>query len=163
MRTNTGVIIGALGFRNPYDGNTLEPVLVQVARPRSKPPKTATVDRGYKGKTKVDETKILPPKSPSKKRTRYQSQKLRKAHQRRAAIELIIGHLKQDHRLGRNFYKGIKGGNIRIMLAAAAFNLKRVMNRIGSSFFGLFEKVVLLAYENLKSFFQPKNRVFWGF
>ena len=163
VKTNTGVIIGALGFRNPYDGHTLEPVLAQVARLRSKPPKTATVDRGYKGKSQVDETKILLPKPPSKKQTRYQSQKLRKAHQKRAAIEPIIGHLKQDHRLGRNFYKGIKGDNINIMLAAAAFNLKRVMNRIGSSFFGLFEKVVLLAYENLKSFFQPKNRVIWGF
>ena len=39
------------------------------------------------------------------------------------------GHLKQDHRLSRNFYKGIKGDNNNVMLAAAAMNFKRMMNK----------------------------------
>ena len=34
---------------------------------------------------------------------------------------------KSDHRLGRNFYKGLFGDSINVMLAAAAFNLKRAM------------------------------------
>ena len=74
-------------------------------------------------------TKIILPDVPTKERTRYQKQKLREGFKRRAAIEPRIGHLKQDHRLGRNFYKGIKGDNINVMLAAAAMNFKRIMNK----------------------------------
>jgi len=44
------------------------------------------------------------------------------------AIEPKIGHLKADHRLNRNFYKGIKGDDINVMLAASAMNFKRMMN-----------------------------------
>ena len=40
-------------------------------------------------------------------------------------IEPVIGHLKADHRLCRNFYAGVFGGNINVMLAAAGFNFKR--------------------------------------
>ena len=61
--------------------------------------------------------------------TAYQKQKLRKGFKRRAAIEPKIGHLKQDHRLSRNFYTGIKGDNINVMLAAAAMNFKRMRNK----------------------------------
>ena len=56
-------------------------------------------------------------------------QKLRKGFRRRAAIEPAISHLKSDHRLSRNFYKGIFGDNINVMLAAAAMNFKRMMNK----------------------------------
>ncbi|MFN7371539.1 MAG: hypothetical protein ACK5SK_04520, partial [Cyclobacteriaceae bacterium] len=33
------------------------------------------------------------------------------------------------HRLRRNFYKGIKGDNINVMLAAVGMNLKRMINK----------------------------------
>ncbi|MCR4854036.1 MAG: hypothetical protein K5893_10650, partial [Prevotella sp.] len=33
-------------------------------------------------------------------------------------------------RLGRNFYKGLFGDSINVMLAAAAFNFKRVINAL---------------------------------
>ena len=42
--------------------------------------------------------------------------------------EPVIGHCKSDHRLGRNFYKGLFGDSVNVMLAALAFNFKRVMN-----------------------------------
>jgi len=35
--------------------------------------------------------------------------------------------LKADHRLSRNFYKGVKGDAINVLLAAAAYNFKRAM------------------------------------
>jgi len=59
----------------------------------------------------------------------YERKKLSESHKKRAGIEPVIGHLKTDHRLNRNFYKGIVGDNINIMLAAAAFNFKRMMNK----------------------------------
>ena len=50
-----------------------------------------------------------------------------KADCKRAGIEPTIGHLKEDHRLSRNFYKGVKGDAINVLLAAAAYNFKRAM------------------------------------
>jgi IS5 family transposase len=40
-----------------------------------------------------------------------------------------MGHLKQDYRLCRNYLKGILADNMNVMLAAAAMNFKRFMNR----------------------------------
>ncbi len=39
-------------------------------------------------------------------------------------MEPTIGHLKADHRLGRNFYKGVVGDAVNILMAAAAYNSK---------------------------------------
>jgi len=61
---------------------------------------------------------------------------LKKQFGRRAAIEPVIGHLKSDHRIKRNFYKGITGDSINVMLSAA-YNFKRMMRKWKSSF-GLF-------------------------
>jgi transposase, IS5 family len=44
-----------------------------------------------------------------------------------AGIEPTIEHLKTDYRLERNFYKGLVGDVINLMLAAAAYNFKRAM------------------------------------
>lgn len=87
------------------------------------------VDRGYRGVKEVLGTKIIMPDAPNKNRTVYKKQQLRKGFKRRAAIEPKIGHLKQDHCLSRNFYKGIKGDNINVMLAAAAKNFRRMINK----------------------------------
>jgi len=126
---NTGVIVGALSFSNPYDGHTLDDALKQYQRLLGKQPASLTADRGYKGKTKIQDTLIQTPKPFSKKMSRYQQQKQKKSFRRRAAIEPIIGHTKADHRLFRNFYKGDFGDAINVMLAAAAFNFKRMMNK----------------------------------
>ena len=52
----------------------------------------------------------------------------REKFKRRAAIEPIIGHLKSDHRMQRNYLKGFIGDEINLLLAASAFNLKKWMN-----------------------------------
>lgn len=140
-KTDTGVIVGALGFRNEYDGHTLEPTLKQVERLRDKVPKRAKVDRGYRGKKQIGETEILIPSPPKKNLSYYQRKKLSEAHKKRAAIEPIIGHIKADHRLNRNFYKGMLGDNINIMLAASAFNFKRMINKWRSSFWHFYQRI----------------------
>ena len=63
---------------------------------------------------------------------------MKKQFGRRAAIEPVIGHLKSDHRKKRNFYKGITGDAINVMLSAAAFNFKRMMRKWRSSFLLFF-------------------------
>lgn len=157
VRTQTGVIVGAMGFRNEFDGHTLEPALEQTKRLVGKAPKKAAVDRGYRGRKEIGTTQILiPTPFNDKKQTNYQQNKLKQAHKKRAAIEPIIGHIKTDHRLGRNFYKGIVGDNINIMLAAAGFNFKRMMNKWKSSFCLFFQElfyfleIIFLKNLNLK-------------
>lgn len=142
VKTDTGVIVGALGFRNEYDGHTLTPVLEQVSRLVGKSPKRAKVDRGYRGKKSIGETEILIPSNSSKSKSYYQKRKLSEAHRKRAGIEPVIGHIKANHRLNRNFYKGIIGDNINIMLAAAGFNFKRMMNKWKSSFWQFLENLI---------------------
>ncbi len=102
------------------------------------------VDQGYRGVKKVLETNIIIPDRPGKNRTQNEKQKLRNGFKRRAAIEPKIGHLKEDYRLGRNFYSGIKGDNINVMLAAAAMNFKRMMNNCKKMFFDFFIRIIYI-------------------
>jgi IS5 family transposase len=74
-------------------------------------------------------TTIYSPNPFPKTTTHSQQKKLKGGFARRAAIESRIGHLKSDHRLGRNFYKGLVGDDpAKAGLAAAAMNFKRMMN-----------------------------------
>lgn len=143
LTQKTGIIVGAMTFeRNKYDGHTLEEVLEQTEKLTGKRPKTATVDRGYRGKQKVGDTFIHMPKPPLKKDTAYQKRKKRKHFRRRAAIEPIIGHLKSDHRVARNFLKGSEGDAINFLMAAAAFNFKKLMKKLKvKNVFGFFSAV----------------------
>jgi IS5 family transposase len=138
-KTDSGVLVGALGFRDEYDGHTLKPTLEQIERLTGEMPKKVKVDRGYRGNKQIGETEILIPSTSNKSMTYYQRKKLSNSHKKRAGIEPIIGHLKTDHRLNRNFYKGIVGDNINIMLAAAAFNFKRMINKWKKIFFHFFQ------------------------
>jgi len=126
----TGVIIGAINLeKNVHDSKTLQPALEQQQRLTGIILENNFVDRGYRGVKEVLGTKIIIADKPGKQRTAYEKQKLRKGFKRRAAIEPKISHLKTDHRLSRNFYKGIKGDNINVMLAAAGMNFKRMLNK----------------------------------
>jgi IS5 family transposase len=45
-------------------------------------------------------------------------------YRRRAGIEPVIGHMKEDGHLGRNFLAGTTGDAINVILAAAGHNLR---------------------------------------
>jgi len=93
----------------------------------------------------------------SEAKTYYQKQKLSQAHRKRAGIEPVIGHLKTDHRLKRIFYKGVLGDKVNIMLAAAAFNFKRMMNRYKIFFWLFFQRVFHTFYRLAGYFFFTKK------
>lgn len=82
-------------------------------------------------------TRIEIPGKELKRDTKQQKEIKRKKFRRRAAIEPIIGHLKSDYRLSRNYLKGFKGDEINLLLAATAWNLKKWINIY---FFALFIK-----------------------
>ena len=46
---------------------------------------------------------------------------------RRAAIEFVIGHLKSDHRLSRNYLKGDEGNVANVILSAAEYSLAKLL------------------------------------
>ena len=47
---------------------------------------------------------------------------IRREMRRRAAVEPVIGHIKAEHRMGRNYLKGRDGDRINAVLAAAGYN-----------------------------------------
>jgi transposase, IS5 family len=148
---NGGVIIGAINIpKNDYDAHTLEPAIDQQQRLTGHVLNNNFVDRGYRGVKNVLGTNIVIADN-NKSKTPYQKQKLRHGFRRRAAIEPRIGHLKSDHRLSRNYYKGIFGDNINVMLAAAAMNFKRMMNKWKSSpDFFIFSKWLDFLFKDLQ-------------
>jgi len=136
MKSN--VIIGVAAHeKNEHDSKTLEAALASANKHRTKPIKEAICDRGYRGKKEVDGTVICIPDSPKKRDTKYQKEQKQKKFRRRAAIEPIIGHVKSDHRMQRNYLKGFIGDEINLLLAASAFNLKKWMNNFLLVFFML--------------------------
>ena len=121
---NTGIIMGAINFTETlHDSKTLPEALEQYERLTGKEADNVFVDRGYKGMSQYKASKIHVPK-PDKNISKAK----RKSHSQRAAIEPVIGHLKSDYRLCRNFLKGILGDLMNVILSAAAMNFKRVMN-----------------------------------
>jgi len=127
----TGIIVGALAFNeNIYDGDTLEPQLAQVERVAAYRPKVAIVDRGYRGRKYVAETQIHTPVPLPSSATKYQKQKARKRFRSRAGIEPVIGHIKHDHRMIRNYLKGELGDKVNTILAGTAFNMQKMLRRI---------------------------------
>ena len=127
LRSWSGLILGACSFRNEYDGHTIEKTLEQTQRITGRKVDKLAGDRGYRGIKQIGKTKILIPDTPKAKDSYYQKRKKHKLFCKRASIEPTIGHLKEDHRLSRNFYKGVKGDAINVLLAAAAYNFKRAM------------------------------------
>jgi hypothetical protein len=53
---------------------------------------------------------------------------------RRAAVEPVIGHLKAEHRLGRNYLKGRDGDCSNAVLAAAGYKLQPPPALAGQAF-----------------------------
>lgn len=49
---------------------------------------------------------------------------------RRNAIEPVIGHLKEDHGMARNYLKGRIGDEINALTASCGFNLKKLLKSL---------------------------------
>jgi IS5 family transposase len=141
LTKTTKIVVGALAFEgNPYDGHTLDEHLMQTEYLTEKRPEIGIVDRGYKGKKNIAGTKIILPSTPKNNCTQYQKQKARMRFRARAGIEPVIGHIKHDHRMLRNYLKGAIGDQLNTILAGTGFNLKKMLNRIKKQIiFVLFE------------------------
>lgn len=124
---NKNLIVGAKSFAdNIFDGRTVKDSLEQIAKCSGSPPNAAYVDRGYRGHTGNQLGTIVYHQA----QKRGITPRIKRLLKRRSRIEPVIGHVKSDHRLGRNFLLGTDGDEINALLAAAAFNLKKLLGAI---------------------------------
>lgn len=123
---------------NPYDGHTLKPSLEQVERLTGTIPKEAYVDRGYRGH-KLESARVWIAGA-----RRGVTVAIKKKLKRRNAIEPVIGHMKSDGRLGRNFLKGVQGDAMNALLCGAGHNLRKILRRLAlllARFMGCFSRL----------------------
>jgi transposase, IS5 family len=134
------IIVGVAHFLgNPHDSQTLEKTLESAESSTGKQFPKAAVDRGYRGKTKVGETEIVIPGSPKDSNlTKSEKGINRKLCRGRAAIEPIIGHLKTDFRMAKNYLKGKIGDAFNALMAAAAYNFNKYLQRLSVAIVFLF-------------------------
>src|SRR6266478_1218000 len=102
---------------NPYDGHTLGPVIADLEKLTGVTVRRVHGDKGYRGHNYPDRFKVW-----ISGQVRHVTKAIRREMRRRAAVEPVIGHLKDDHRLRRNYLKGRAGDRINTVLAAAGYN-----------------------------------------
>jgi transposase, IS5 family len=121
--TGTGVVSSARSFHdNPYDGHTLKESLEQSEKITGVKVQEVFVDKGYKGHGVTDIAVFI------SGQRRGITGAIKRKLKRRQAIEAHIGHMKNDGKLGICRLKGINGNCIHVMLCAAAYNLRLILN-----------------------------------
>ena len=149
LTTSKTLIITAIkAFEgNPHDSKTIEPLLKQVTKNELTLPKEVVYDRGGRGQKLIGDTIIsTPDNKPLKRDTPYQRRQKRKKFRRRAAIEPVIGHLKSDFRMGQNYLHGPLSPQINAFLAAAGWNLKKMMLQLKEEALSLINFVLSVLF-----------------
>jgi transposase, IS5 family len=109
---------------NPYDGHTLSTVIPHVERMVGNEITRIIADKGYRGHDAP---------APHDMRVYVSEQKrgvtkaIKRDLRRRPAVEPVIGHLKNDHRMGRNHLIGSLGDATNAVLAAIGYNFARLL------------------------------------
>jgi len=125
---DSGIVVGATSFLdNPYDGDALPGSLAEVEAHTGRNFGSCLVDRGYRGRKSVGDTRILLPDDRKIEGSAYLRRKRKRRFDRRSAVEPISGHLKSRFGLGRCMLEGPVGASINLKMAAAAWNLSKWM------------------------------------
>jgi transposase, IS5 family len=109
----------------PYDGHTLAPVIAAIEAITGVELKRIIADAGYRGGNAPQPYDLRVFTSGQKRRM---TDAIKRMMRRRAAIEPVIGHLKCDHRMNRNFLAHATGDAINAVLAAVGNNFRRLLN-----------------------------------
>ena len=108
---------------NPYDGHTLNTTIDQVVALSGVEPDRIYVDQGYRGHDYDKNDRVF-----ITRQRRGLTPTIKRELRRRSAIEPMIGHMKADGRLGRNYLLGAAGDAINALLVAAGHNLRLILN-----------------------------------
>ena len=153
-----GLILSAPALHgNPYDGHTLRKTLGLAEKNIENIGKLRDVyvDSGYRKHDYMGDAKINIVERSRKKLTRAQ----RKWFNRRSVVETDISHMKNDHRLDRNYLKGKSGDHINAVLSACGYNLRTIYRHIVSIFFVYLYFIAKFAESCLKfQFFVKKQK-----
>ncbi|TIL83959.1 MAG: IS5 family transposase [Mesorhizobium sp.] len=110
---------------NPYDGHTLATIIPAIEDTIGVSLGKIVTDAGYRGhnapKGKMFKIHVAGYK-------RGLTKVVKRALRRRAAVESVIGHLKNDHRMGRNFLAFSEGDANNAVLAAVGYNFSLLLN-----------------------------------
>ena len=125
---------------NPYDGHTLARVIPAIEQLVGNTIERLHADAGYRGHNAPPEYKF---KIYTSKQKRRVTPAIKREMKRRATIEPVIGHAKEEHRMGRNYLAGRHGDANNAVLAAAGYNFRRLIRWL-SEFLRLFLAMLLL-------------------
>jgi IS5 family transposase len=107
---------------NPYDGHTLGPVVAEMEALTGVEVRRVHVDKGYRGHNHPNRFRVW-----ISGQVRRVTKTIRREMRRRAAVEPVIGHLKAEHRMDRNYLKGREGDRANAVLAAAGYNFSLLL------------------------------------
>ena len=128
-----------------HDVLTLKPALFQVQDLTGVLLKRVFVDKGYKGKKHHPEgIEVYVSGQPS---LHLKGVYRRKLSRRRSCVEAVIGHLKQDSRMDRNFLMKEEGDAMNAVLSGASYNLRKLIkitHKLPSFFVFIFQKLFYL-------------------
>ena len=127
---------------NPYDGHTLAEVIPAIEQLVGNTIERLHADAGYRGHNAPPDYKFKIYTSKQKRRVTPQ---IKREMRRRSAVEPVIGHLKDEHRMGRNFLKGPHGDAANAVLAAAGYNFRRLLAWLAALWRVLFAAILVEA------------------
>ena len=110
----------------------------QTERLTGKKIKDAYVDLGYRGHGHEGHTNVhIVNNRKMKKLTRH----VRGLWKRRAAIEPIIGHLKNDNGMSKNWLKGEDGDMINALLSGCGYNMRKLLSFLFVPIYSMIKKL----------------------
>lgn len=131
-----GLILGHQEYQRPVaDVKTLDPLLRDVKANTGVMPQEISADRGFsrswdkeqKWSRRLGLKRLAIPRRGKQLHPYRRASWFQRALRRRVAIEPVIGHLKQDHRMNRCRYKGGAGDTINVVWASLAWNTKKLV------------------------------------
>ena len=109
---------------NPGAGHTLAAVIPEMEALVGNTIARVLMDKGYSGHNAPPDYKFRVFISGQK---RGVTPKIKRLLRRRSAVEPVIGHLKAEHRMGRNYLWFGRGDAANAVLAAVGYNFRRLM------------------------------------
>ena len=145
--TTSGIVDDLNHPHNIYDGHVTAEARDQIKDLTGTKPPIMVGDHGYRGTDMVTAlaevgTQVITPVNLRKSiKGTAEHRRLRKLLAKRSRIEAVIGHLKAEHRLCRNYLHGVLGDELNVLLAAVGWNLKKLMRLLWLLPNRLFERL----------------------
>jgi IS5 family transposase len=109
---------------NPYDGHTLATVIPDMECLVGNVIDRLFTDAGYRGHNAPPGYRFKVFTAGQKRRV---TPRIKRQMRRRSAVEPVIGHLKAEHRMGRNYLAHSSGDANNAVLAAVGYNFRRII------------------------------------